>query len=218
MDTTQKDFRSLWHPTVRNNDTLSAEDALVLFHSGIFEVRPIAIEEFLSEEFIERRPKEDELFHERWMDSFEMKILHTTVKDIAQFVCEFTCLDGEGCEYIKHDIVSLKMENGLWKICSVHKLLLSDENVHPTLLPVLGKGVILPGTQTFVDEYGWNLEESSGIDLSNAPDLALEICQEMFAGWHHFPQDVKRFYLDAVGACYDSDTKMRIDFFKVELN
>src|ERR1700720_3445138 len=111
MDPAEKDYREFWHSTVRNNENLSAEEALIHFHEGIYNGRPIIMEEFILDKFIARKPEENEIFHHQWIDSYELKVLHSAVvNDIAQFVCEITYLDNEHCECIRFDVITLEKE------------------------------------------------------------------------------------------------------------
>lgn len=221
MDTSETDFRWEWHPTTRNHKMLTAEQALICFHEGVLNGKNIVIEEFLLSEFIARKPKEAELFHEHWIDAFDLRILHSSSNEVAQFVCEFTCLHNEGYSYHNYKIITLQkqVEDGFWKISSVYRLLLNKENIIPTPILLLGRDAILLDIQTFIEnKHDWfNDENGQGLD-DDPTELVLEICKERVAGFDRLPYDIKQFYMDAVTACYDDDTQLSIDFLEIGLN
>jgi hypothetical protein len=222
MDSNVKDYRSLWHSTVRNTKHLSAEEVLLLFQNGMFSEKPIIIEEFLIQEFIEREPQEHELFHQHWNKAFDLSIMHSSIEDIAQFVCEVIFLDDDNFGKLRHDIVSLKKENDFWKICSVHKILLSDENKHPVILPLSGNGLILPGTIDFINEFDWSSDDSDEISIeqryANQEEVILKMCKEEVTGFDGLPQEIQQFYLKTASTYYNSERQLDIDFLDIRLN
>jgi hypothetical protein len=221
MDSEIRDYKSLWHHTVRNSQNLSAEEVLLLFQKAMFEEKPIIIEEFLIQEFIERKPEEHELFHHHWDKAFDLSIMHSTVEDIAQFLCEVIFLDDDNFGDVRYDIVSLRKENDLWKIFSVHKLLLSDEMKHPVILPLLGNGVILNDIIEFINDFNW-YDNSDEISIeqkyAHQSEMYLEMCRDKVAGFDNLSENIQQFYLNTVKTYFNSESKIEIEYLDIPLN